>query len=243
MASREELVFVERHDGWTEVILNRPHRKNALTGPLLEELTTAINSLAADEDVTAIVLRGAGGAFTSGHDLKELQSEPRPAWAPALAQIFRETNIALFNFPKPIVGALELCAINAGAALALSCDILVAGESAFLQVGEIQQGAPIANNAAWLRLRAGEAVASRVALYGSRVPAPELLRLGLAAEVVPDGQVVERSQAIAARFAGFPKGSPARIKADLRAQSRITDAREWFHIQENNVLLHAGKVL
>ena len=189
----DELIKVVRHEGWAELILNRPQRRNALIGPLLERLTGALGVLAADDAVEAIVFRGEGGAFCSGHDLTELQAQPRAPWGETLA----------VNFPKPIVGALEKCAINAGAALALSSDILIAGETAFLQVGEIQQGAPIANNAAWLRLKAGEAVASRITLYGDRVPARELHRLGLAAEVVPDGEVVSRASAIAERLGGL----------------------------------------
>lgn len=242
MADATPYVRVERHDGWAEVVLDRAERRNALVGPMVEEVTATFRSLANDDALAAVVFRGEGGAFCSGHDLKALQSEPRPVWADNLAGIFRETNIALFEFPKPIVGALELCAINAGAALALSCDVLVAGESAFLQVGEIQQGAGIANNAAWLRLRAGEAVASRIALFGGRIPAPELFRLGLAAEVVPDGEVVTRACALAERLASFPAGSPAHIKADIRAQARISDPREWFRVQSSRALLSAEKV-
>jgi len=242
METADPFIKVERREGWAEVILNRPGRRNALIGPMLEQLTAVLRELAPDESLAAIVLRGEGGAFTSGHDLKELQAEPPPPWAGSLAQIFRETNIALFEFPKPIVGALEGFAINAGAALALSCDILIAGESAFLQVGEIQQGAGIANNGAWLRLRAGEAVASRVTLYGDRVPAAELHRLALAAEVVPDSEVVPRARALATRLAGFPAGSPSRIKADVRAQSGIRDAREWFRTQSSSPLLQASRV-
>lgn len=238
----EALIKVDRHEGWAEVILNRPQRRNALVGPLLERLTGVLGELATDDGVEAIVFRGEGGAFCSGHDLTELQAQPRPPWAETLAVIFRETNIALFNFPKPIVGALEKCAINAGAALALSCDILIAGETAFLQVGEIQQGAPIANNAAWLRLRAGEAVASRITLYGDRVPATELHRLGLVAEVVPDADVVTRACEIATRLAGFPPGAAARHKADVRAQSGISDPEAWFRKQKNTVLLSAARV-
>lgn len=242
MTAPDQFVKIERREGWAEVILNRPQRKNALIGPLLERLTGTVRDLATDDSLAAIVFRGEGGAFCSGHDLKELQADPSPPWADSLAAIFRETNIALFEFPKPIIGALEGFAINAGAALALSCDILIAGESAFLQVGEIQQGAGIANNAAWMRLRAGEAAASRVALYGGRTPAAELHRLGLAAEVVPDAEVVARTHAIAARLARFPAGSPTRIKADIRAQSGIRDAREWFRVQSSAALLQADRV-
>lgn len=237
-----EFIKVARHERWAELILNRPQRRNALVGPLLTQLTEALGALGQEQDLDAVVFRGEGGAFCSGHDLTELQAQPRPPWAENLADIFRETNIALFTFPKPIVGALEKCAINAGAALALSCDILIAGETAFLQVGEIQQGAGITNNAAWLRLRAGEAVASRITLYGDRVSAPELHRLGLAAEVVPDGDVVARACALAERFASFPPGAGARHKSDLRAQSGITDPQQWFRKQSSAVLLSAARV-
>jgi enoyl-CoA hydratase/carnithine racemase len=238
----EEFIRVTCANGVAELILNRPARRNALVGPMLDELSAAVSSLSNDDSVSVIVFRGEAGAFCSGHDLKELQADPPPPWAASLAVHFRETNIALFECKKPIIGALEGFAINAGAALALSCDILIAGESAFLQVGEIQQGAGVANNAAWMRLRAGEAVAMRVALYGERVPAPELHRLGLATEVVEDSAVVERCRAIARRVAGFPAGSAARVKAGIRAQSRITDARLWFHEQSSAALLAAGRV-
>ncbi|MGE5595024.1 MAG: enoyl-CoA hydratase/isomerase family protein [Hyphomicrobiales bacterium] len=235
-------VRVIRHDGWAELVLNRPERRNALVGPQLELLTATLETLGADDTLAAIVFRGEGGAFCSGHDLTVLQSEPRPPWAANLAAIFRRTNIALFEFPKPIIGALEKCAINAGAALALSCDILIAGETAFLQVGEIQQGAGIANNAAWLRLRVGESAAARIVFYGDRVGAAELRRLGLVAELVPDAGVVARACEVAERLAGFPAGAPARHKAALRAQSGIADPHAWFREQSSNALLSAGRV-
>lgn len=238
----DQPILVERHKAWAEVILNRPARKNALTGPLIVQLREAVESLSADDSIQLMLLRGAEGSFTSGHDLKELQMQPPPDWAANLDKLFRAANIALFEFPKPIVGALERFAINAGAALALSCDILVAGESAFLQTGEIQQGAGLANNAAWLRLRVGEAVAARIAYYGDRVPAAELHRMGLATEVVPDADVVARAAAIAERIAGFPAGAPARIKAAVRAQSGISDPHLWFHEQSHRALLTAGFV-
>lgn len=236
------LIRIQRENGIAELVLNRPERRNALVGPMIEELTAAVREVSGDASIQVVLFRGEGGAFCSGHDLKELQSEPRPEWAVSLAKIFRTTNLALFECPKPIVGALELCAINAGAALALSCDLLIVGESAFLQVGEIQQGAGIANNAAWLRLRAGEAVASRIALLGERVPAADLYRLGLAFEVVADEGVIDRARAIAARIASFPPGSPARIKADIRAQAPVRDGAQWFREQSSQALLSAGRV-
>ncbi len=212
----EQLVTVEVHDGWASVVLNRPHRKNALTGPLVEQLRAAVDQLAADEAVAAIVLRGAEGALCSGVDLTEYQRSPQPDWVASFGENWRQANMALFRCPCPIIVALERYGINAGSALALSGDVMIAGESAFLQVGEIRQGAPMPMNAAWFQLRASHAAATRLALYGDRVPAAELFRLGLAHEVVADDGVRSRAEELAAQMASFPAGSSRQTKAVLR---------------------------
>lgn len=103
----------------------------------------------------------------------ELQAQPRPPWAENLADIFRQTNIALFTFPKPIVGALEKCAINAGAALALSCDILIAGRDVVPAGRRDSTGRGHHEQrclASPARRRSGS---TRITLYGDRVSAPE----------------------------------------------------------------------
>lgn len=173
-------VEVVAHEGWAELILNRPERKNAVTGPLGVELARQVNVLAADDDVRVILLRGAEGAFCSGLDLKEFNADPAPDWLADFARIWRSVHRALFNCTKPIVGALERYAINGGAALALACDLLVVGEEAFLQVGEVQQGMAAPYNIAWLNLRHSEAVAAQIALVGRRLHGRELVGLGAA---------------------------------------------------------------
>ena len=116
-------VEVVTREGWAELILNRPERKNAITGPLGVELARQVNVLSADEDVRVILLRGAEGAFCSGLDLKEFNADPPPAWRSDFAKIWRSAHRALYNCSTPIVGALERYAINGGAALALACDL------------------------------------------------------------------------------------------------------------------------
>ena len=100
-------VLVERHDGWASLTLNRPHRKNAIIGPLYDELADALNDLSADETVAAIVLSGAGGAFSSGIDLTELQADPRPAWVPNMSSSTNAAHMALYNCQCPIIAAVE----------------------------------------------------------------------------------------------------------------------------------------
>ena len=239
--SDEELVIVRREDGWASVNLNRPHRRNALTGPMAEQLAAAIETLGSSDDIAAIVLMGEGGAFCSGIDLKELQTKPQPTWVKDMRGMFRRAHLALFNCRRPIIGALEGYGINAGSALAFASDILIAGESSFLQIGEIQQGARIPMNAAWVRLRHGEAVLARLALYGDRIPASELLRMGLVTEVVDDDAVRGRAADLAARIAGFPVGASAGIKGDIQNQRRV-DGEEWFASIESPSLLSAEQV-
>lgn len=212
----EETILIAREGARAEIILNRPERKNALIGPLAVELEAAVNALSADDSVAAIVLRGAGGAFCSGLDLKEFNADPPPPWLSGFSAQWRRVHVALYNTPKPIIGALERYSINGGSALALACDILVAGDNAFLQVGEIQMGRAAPMNLGWLRARHPESVISRLTLIGDRVPALELLRLGVVTEIVPADEVVDRARAIADAIAGFPHGSGAVIKASFK---------------------------
>lgn len=221
-------VIIESHDGWSEIILDRPERKNALTGPLASGLLAAIESLSADEATRVILIRGNGGAFCSGLDLKEFNADPRPEWLPSFQPTWRAVHVALFNSTKTVIGCLEKYAINAGSALALACDLLVVAEDAYLQVGEVQQGIAAPMNAAWLRAKHSEALAFRISLLGHRIPAAQMLALGLATEVAPPESAVARAQEMAAALAAYPPNGLRAVKSSLRSLSPVTDAEEWF---------------
>jgi enoyl-CoA hydratase/carnithine racemase len=223
------LVLTERISSRiAHVVLNRPERRNALTGPLADELSETLESLNHDHGVTVIVLRGAGNAFCSGLDLKEFGKDPQPDWVPEFSAKWRRVHRALFDSDRIVVGALERAAVNGGAALALACDFLVVGEGAFLQVGEIQQGMAAPMNMAWLRLRFDEALAGRIALLGDRIYGPELARLGVAFEIVPDEKVLDAANALAERLAGHETGGVRRIKTSLRRTVVTDSADDWF---------------
>lgn len=223
------MVVVERPmDRVAHLILNRPERRNALTGPLADGLGRAIEALSVDESVGVIVIRGAGGAFCSGLDLKEFNLDPQPDWVPEFGHTWRRVHRAIFDSDRIFIGALERAAVNGGAALALACDFLVAGETAFLQVGEIQQGMAAPMNMAWLRLRHSEALSARVALLGDRIAGPELARLGIAIETVPDDRVVAAVDELASRLAAHDPSGARRIKTSLRRTGTADSAEEWF---------------
>lgn len=226
MTSQEALVVVEQHEGWSEIALNRPQRKNALTGPLVEALRAAVAAIGRDSPGSVILLRGAGGAFCSGLDLKEFGADPQPAWVAEFPSRWAGLHRQLYAYDGLIVGALERYAINGGAALALACDFLVAGNGAFLQVGEARMARPAPINFAWLFLRGGRRLVTEVALRAERLPGSELHRLGLAHEVAPDGEVVERARALAQSLAELPSGTIAgmkRLLARLEETSGLAD--------------------
>lgn len=214
-------VLVERTGPRVDIVLNRPERKNAVTNKLALALRDALVAVASDAAVGAVVLRGAGGAFCSGIDLK--------AGTPGSVTAWVEVHQALHRCGVPVVVALERYAINAGASLVLGGNLVVAGERAFLQVGEIAMGVAAPMCQAWLHLRHSAAVADRVTLVGDRISSPELLRLGLVTEVVPDGEVVTRAQALADAVAAHPeRGRRAVLDVWRGLRSPATDMDAWF---------------
>jgi len=220
-------IIVTRHEHWAEIGLNRPTRRNAVTDVTAAEILDALKKFKGDDGVKSLLLYGEGPSFCSGMDLKALGPDgPEVARQrfPALWTAIHET---LLEMPMPMIVALEGAAMNAGAALALSGDLLIAAKSGFIQTGEPQMGMPVTRNAAWLVLRHGEATAMRFVLMADRVGAEELLRRGVALEVVDDGAAVARGRAVAERIAGFPDGA-RKGKAAVRLTTMRKGAQDWF---------------
>lgn len=234
-------VIVERRDGWVSVTLSRPHRKNAMTGPMLDALADAVDRASADESVAAVVLAGADGAFCSGVDLTELQADPPHPWAATFGRSVQRAHLALYRCACPIVVALERYAINGGSALALAGDLIVAGDDAFVQIGEIRQGTVAPMNAAWLLLKSDESTLSRLALVGDRVPATRLHDLGVIHEIVPPGDVVDTAFAHAARLASYAPGASRATKAEIRSRTAV-DPETWFRRSADGGLLGARQI-
>ena len=215
------------HDGWAELVLNRPERRNAIDGDLGMALAGELRVLDMDDAVGIILLRGADGVFCSGFDTKAFNADPAPEWLPKFNVIWRAVHTALYDCGKPIIAAFERYGINGGAALALAADLLITGETAFLQVGEVRSGMGAPFNIAWLRLRHAESVAAQLTLTGRRFAGPELQAMGIAYACVPDEEVLSRARELASELASYPTGAAARVKATLRAYNDAS-ANAWF---------------
>ncbi|MBA3741465.1 enoyl-CoA hydratase-related protein [Sporichthya sp.] len=188
------------HDGPVAVVtLDRPERLNALSHDLLRELRTQVAVLDERRDVRAIVLTGAGRAFSAGADLQGGPSDAEDV----LRRLYNPLIRDLMGLQKPLVAAVNGVAAGAGVSLALACDLRVAAATATFRLAFVNVGLVPDAGATWLLPRiVGTARASEMALLGRAVQAEEALAWGLVNRVVPDGetlgQALELAHAVAA---------------------------------------------
>lgn len=140
----QHLIF-ERQDKLVVITLNRPERANAMHRPLLNEMTAACAAIEADDGIHAVVLTGAGNAFSSGFDLKEQTENPPQGvtgWRPVLRKDF-DAVMQFWYLSKPVIAAVKGLALASGFELACACDITIAGEDAIFGEPELKFGAGI----------------------------------------------------------------------------------------------------
>ncbi len=212
-----ELVLVERDGPRAEIVLNRPHRRNAIVPTLVESLIDVVGQLASDGTVGAVLLRGAEGTFCSGMDLKEFAATSDGESARGFPARWAALHRSLAALPVPLVGALERAAIAGGAALALACDLLVVGEGAFLHISEVELGRAAPVNVAWLTAKHTPALALEAVVAAPRYDARSMQAKGLAHLVVPDAEVVTAARSLADRLGSYDRPAVVALKDSLRA--------------------------
>jgi enoyl-CoA hydratase/carnithine racemase len=226
-AAASPWAYAIAHDGWGELVLSRPQRKNAIVGPMVGELRAGLKSLLAG-GARVIVLRGDGGSFCSGLDVDAFAQTPPPAWRQTFPEDWAGWHLDLYRCPAVVICALERHAINGGSSMVFASDLVVAGEEAFVLVGEATIGMAAPMNVAWLRLKATEAVAAQLLLAPRRLKGSDLSRLGFAYDVVADDLVLTRARELAAVLAGYPGAGLRNIKASLRKLGAAGDGEAWF---------------
>ena len=171
-------------DGIMVVTLNRPDRLNALDVPSKEELANVWKDAAADPQVRAIVLRGAGEkAFCAGSDIKEIQRTGTMVSTDTLMQAIPGVGIVL---DKPVIAALHGFTIGFGLTLAIHCDFRIAATGSRLGFPEVQHGMISGISAITLPGIVGEPVALDLMLSGRMIDASEALACGLVHRIAPD---------------------------------------------------------
>ena len=192
MAPVYEAIELERRDGAAVIRLNRPAALNAWNTVLGEELLDAVRSVAADDGVRAVCVTGAGRAFSSGADLRDMASRPLTDAGhvdvkTTLTTVYHPILTGLRTMPKPVLAAINGPAVGIGCSLALSCDLLVAARSSYLSLAFARIGlVPDGGATALVAARAGGGRATRMALLGDRIDAGTALDWGLVDEVLDD---------------------------------------------------------
>jgi enoyl-CoA hydratase len=224
---------VERIDRVALLTLDRPDRLNALSAALTAALADAVADIAADPGVGAVVVTGAGRAFSAGADIEELDALDGPPDFAAFVGRMAAANAALQALAQPSVAAVNGVALGGGFELALACDLRVCAERARLGVPEIKLGLlPAAGGTARLTRMLPPAVTKQLLLTGEPLPAAEAHRLGLVNEVVADDRVVERAVELATHLAALPAQALAAAKrlvdegVDMPLAAAVTFERE-----------------
>ncbi|MGA9858073.1 MAG: enoyl-CoA hydratase-related protein [Solirubrobacteraceae bacterium] len=219
-----ETVECRRADGVAWLILNRPDALNAWTPQLGSELRQALDDVAGDPAVRAIVLTGAGRAFSSGADLRAGIAAQSPGGGPdvgtPLRDIYHPLILGLRTVPKPVIAAVNGPAVGIGASLALAADLVIASRSAYFLMAFVNIGLGLDGGASQsLVARVGHARAFEIAYLGERIAAEQALEWGLINRIAQDGEIEADTAALAGRLAAGPPGSYAAIKRAINARS------------------------
>ncbi len=215
----EQRVLVERLGRVAVVTLNQPERLNVLNAAMVHDATRALAELGGDEQVTVVVLTGAGRAFVAGADVREMRE-----FGPEEARVFITHLHGLFatirGMDQIVIAAVNGPALGAGCELAAACDLRVAAEDATFGMPEVRVGIPSVIEAALLVPLIGLSRAAEWVYTGDVVSAAEAERIGFVNRLAPACGAREAALALARQLAAY---SPAA----LRLQKALV--RRWYY--------------
>lgn len=199
----DEPVVLERLGAVRRITLNRPERLNAFDQAMHARLAAVLDEVAADHSARALLLVGAGRAFSAGQDLEAVKEE-RDLGA-VLERSWNPLILRLASFPIPSVAAVHGVAAGAGLAVALACDVVLAARSAKLLLAFARIGLVPDSGASWQLARlVGPARARGLAMLGETVSGEQAAAWGLVWRAVDDAALADEALAVANRFAEGP---------------------------------------
>lgn len=213
-------VLYQASEGVATLTLNRPDVLNAMNAELMSALREGVERAAADSEVRAVLLTGAGRGFCAGADLAARQSGGNGLSdsGALLRERYHPIILALRQMPKPVVTAVNGVAAGAGMSLALAGDVVLAGRSAsFLQAFSKIGLIPDAGSTYFLPRYAGEMRARALAILAEKIDAEEAHRIGLVWKLHADDVLQDEAGKLARHLATMPTMAYALIKEALNA--------------------------
>jgi enoyl-CoA hydratase len=215
-----ELILTETHGQVGLITINRPQAMNALNNQLMRELMDALDAFDKNDAIGAMVIAGNEKAFAAGADIKEMADR-------TIEQMMDRDHVAVFGrirtIRKPVIAAVSGWALGAGCEIALSCDMIVASESAKFGLPEVTIGViPGAGGTQRLTRAVGKAIAMEMILNNRTLSAQEALQFGLLNHVVPVGDHLDKALKMAEEIAAR---APLAVRA---AKKMINQSYERF---------------
>ena len=239
-----ETIQLEMRDSVCVLTLNRPDRLNALTVEVAKDFKAAVAE-AIERGARAIVLTGAGRAFSAGGDLREMQEIAKKdgrveAFFDEPLRLLNEVILLIRETPVPFIAAVNGVASGGGCNLALACDLVIAAESARFNQAFIKIGlTPDCGGTFMLPRLVGWKRATELLFTGELVGAKSAAEMGMINSVTPDEELMSRAMAMAEKLAQAPTAAIAEIKKLLDA-STANDLRSQLDL-ERETQIESGK--
>ncbi|MGI8754753.1 MAG: enoyl-CoA hydratase [Acidimicrobiales bacterium] len=221
MGDEDEPLVVRSDNGHVATLtLNRPKARNALSAAMLTTLTDHLGAVAEDPGVHVVLLAGNGPAFSAGHDLREIQVNPDPAFRERLFAQCSGLMVRISRLPQPVIAKVGGVATAAGCQLVATCDLAVAGVSARFATPGVDIGLFCSTPMVAVTRNVAPKHAMEMLLTGELIGAQEAARIGLVNRVVPDDELDAAASDLAARIASKP---PATVAVGKEAYWRQRD--------------------
>lgn len=242
MTEQDPPVLVTRVGAVGVLTLNRPQARNALTPELMDQLRHAVKTLDDDDAIKALLLTGAGTAFSAGADISfmdRLRRMPQQQIKDQVYDSFQGATRALRLCAKPVVAAVNGAAFGAGCELAVACDFRIAGNSAVFCENWIEMGAiPPLGGLFLLPRLIGLERASDMVMRATRIDGPRAVEIGLATLSVDDADLHQTAMNFAKDLASKPGAAMAAVKQGLRRSMDNHLTSEWeFYVNTQAILL------
>ncbi len=223
-----------RHDSENiaTLTLNRPAARNALSIGLMEALDTALQTIAEDASIRAVILAANGPAFCAGHDLRDLRATPTRAFYEATFALCSRLMQRIVNLPKPVIAQVHGVATAAGCQLVATADLAVAADTARFATPGVDIGLFCSTPMVALTRNIGRKPAMEMLLTGEMVPADRARELGLVNRVVPGGDLQAATRALALQIAAKSALTVATGKQAFYRQAEMSLAAAYDYTAE-----------
>lgn len=221
-----EAVHVNTERGVMTVTLNRPEKRNALTGAMYNALEQAMRDASADDTVRVVLLQAEGEHFCAGNDLQDFGTKGARAAAEGTSPAMQFIRFML-DFDKPLVAAVRGSAVGIGTTVLLHCDLVLASDSARFALPFTRLGlVPEFGSSLILPLLAGRVMASHVLLTGETFDTDRALQLGIVSQAVADAELDAAAAQRADELAELPPQAIKATKALINSQPYKEQLRE-----------------